>query len=149
MAKEKASFDGLSVAALESRRQADMERLITKFGGKPFVSPSMREVRIEENREAVDFAYRVMTGEINIVVWMTGVGFKALLAAIERKVEKQRFLDALSDITTVARGPKPTAAMREVGLTPTIRVPEPNTWRELLKSLDENVSITNQKIGLQ
>jgi len=32
----------------------------------------------------------------------------------------------------VARGPKPVAALREMGLTPAIVAPEPNTWRELL-----------------
>ena len=34
--------------------------------------------------------------------------------------------------TIVARGPKPVAALRELGLAPTLSVPEPNTWRELL-----------------
>lgn len=149
MSVEKCSFGGLSVAALESRRRDDMERLIAKHGGIPFVSPSMREVPIEENREAIDFAYRVITGEINIVIFLTGVGFKQLLTAIEKGVDRQRFLDALSDITTVVRGPKPAAAMREVGLSPTIKVPEPNTWRELLKAIDDHVQITNQKVGLQ
>ncbi len=72
MSKQPASFDGLSVASLESRRRDDMQRLIEKYGGKAFVSPSMREVPIAENREAVDFAYRVITGEINIVVYLTG-----------------------------------------------------------------------------
>ena len=143
------SFAGLRVAALESRRRDDMERLIVRFGGQPFVSPSMREVPIESNREAIDFAYRVITGEINIVIFLTGVGLKHLLTAIERHVDRQRFINALSDVTTVVRGPKPAAVMRELGLTPTIKVPEPNTWRELLKSIDENVPITNQKIGLQ
>ncbi|MDX1924965.1 MAG: uroporphyrinogen decarboxylase [Pirellulaceae bacterium] len=149
MSDETASFAGLRVAALESRRRDDMERLIARFGGQPFVSPSMREVPIESNREAIDFAYRVMTGEINIVIFLTGVGLKHLLAAIERHVDRQRFIDALSDVTTVVRGPKPAAVMREIGLTPTVKVPEPNTWRELLKAIDEHVPITNQKIGLQ
>ncbi len=149
MSTEHCSFNGLAVAALESRRQADMERLITKYGGKAFVSPSMREVPITENRPAIEFAYRVITGEISIVVFLTGVGFKQLLAAIEKNIDTQRFLDALSDITTIVRGPKPAAAMREVGLTPTIKVPEPNTWRELLRAIDEKLQITNQKIGLQ
>lgn len=144
-----ANFAGLRVAALESRRRDDMERLITKFGGQAFVSPSMREVPIDSNREAIDFAYRVITGEINIVIFLTGVGLRHLLAAIEKHVDRQRFLNALSDITTVVRGPKPAAVMRELGLTPTIRVPEPNTWRELLKAIDEQVPVTNQKIGLQ
>ncbi len=39
--------------------------------------------------------------------------------------------------------------MKEFGLTPTIRVPEPNTWRELIKTLDANGGVTNQVIGLQ
>ncbi len=149
MSANNRSFAGLAVAAMESRRHDDMERLISKFGGRPFVSPSMREVPIEENSEAIDFAYRVLTGEINIVVFLTGIGFEQLLMAVERSIDRQRFLDALSDITTVARGPKPTAAMRKVGLTPTIKVPEPNTWRELLKAIDDHVPITNQKVGVQ
>ena len=149
MSDEPTSFAGLRVAALESRRRDDMERLIAKFGGQPFVSPSMREVPIEANREAIDFAYRVMTGEINIVIFMTGVGLRHLLSAIERHVDRQRFIDSLSDVTTIVRGPKPAAVMRELGLTPTIKVPEPNTWRELLRTIDESVPITNQKIGLQ
>ena len=114
------SFGGLRVAALESRRRDDFARLIERFGGVPFVSPSMREVPIEKNKEAVDFAYRVMTGEIGAVIFQTGVGFKQLIAAIEPHVDKQRFLDSLSDIPTVARGPKPVAAMREFGLQPNI-----------------------------
>lgn len=149
MTGESPSFNSLAVASFESRRSEEMKKMIVKFGGRPFVSPSMREVPIDENREVVDFAYRVMTGEINVFVVLTGVGFKQLLTTIERAVDKQRFLDALSDITTVARGPKAVVAMRENGLTPTIRVPEPNTWREVLQSIDDHVPITNQKIGVQ
>ena len=143
------SFGGLRVAALESRRRDDFARLIERFGGVPFVSPSMREVPIDKNKEAVDFAYRVMTGEIGAVIFQTGVGFKQLIAAIEPHVDKQRFLDSLSDIPTVARGPKPVAAMREFGLQPTHRVPEPNTWREVLQTIDIHVPVSNVEIGLQ
>lgn len=149
MSDDPTSFAGLRVASLESRRSDDMKRLIEKFGGQAFVSPSMREVPIETNREAIDFAYKVITGEINIVIFLTGVGLRHLMTGIERHVDRQRFLDALSDITTVVRGPKPAAVMRELGLTPTIKVPEPNTWRELLRTIDESVPVTNQKIGLQ
>jgi len=142
------NFNGLRIAALESRRADDMARMIGRFGGEPHVSPSMREVPIEPNRSAIDFAYRLITGEVQIVVLMTGVGFRYLLRAIDRHVDQQRFLDALSDVITICRGPKPTTAMREVGLTPTHRVPEPNTWRELLQTIDAHVPIANQAIGL-
>ncbi len=109
----------------------------------------MCEVPISDNRDAVDFAYRVMTGEINIVLVLTGVGFKHLLTSIEKHIDVQRFIDALSDITTIARGPKPVAAMKEYGLQPTHRVPEPNTWREMLKLIDEQVPVSNQNVGVQ
>ena len=147
--KEVRNFSGLAVASLESRRKDEMHRMIASFGGRPFVSPSMREIPLEENRDAINFAYRILTGEINIVVFLTGVGFGHFLSAIEKSIDKQRLLDALSDITTVVRGPKPAAAMRAVGLKPTITVPEPNTWRELLKTIDDNVQVVNQKVGVQ
>jgi uroporphyrinogen decarboxylase len=149
MTDEKTDFAGLRVAALESRNNAEMGRLIEKFGGRAFVSPSMREVPIEQNREAIDFAHRLLTGEIEVMIFLTGVGFRHLLAAIERHVDRQRYLDALSDITTICRGPKPVAALAEVGLKPTHRVPEPNTWRELLATIDGGIPIANKTVGLQ
>jgi uroporphyrinogen-III synthase len=143
------SFANLRVTALESRNAAEIARLIEKFGGRPFVSPSMREVPIEQNREAIDFANRLITGGIDVMIFLTGVGFRHLLAAVEKHVERQRYLDTLSDITTICRGPKPVAAMAEVGLKPTHRVPEPNTWRELLATIDGGIPIANQNVGLQ
>ena len=149
MANASVNFAKLRVASLESRNRTEMARLIEKFGGQAFVSPSMREVRIEHNREAVDFAHRLLTGEIDVMIFMTGVGFKHLLAAVEKHVDRQRFLDALADITTICRGPKPVSAMAEVGLKPTHRVPEPNTWRELLGTIDAGIPIANHAVGLQ
>jgi uroporphyrinogen decarboxylase len=143
------SFQGLRVAALESRRRDEFARLIERFGGTPFVSPSMREVPLDRNKEAVDFAYRIMTGEIGVVIFLTGVGFRHFLAAIEKHVDRQRLIDALSDIVTIARGPKPVAAMREVGMQPTHRAPEPNTWREVLALVDQSVPVANVNVGLQ
>ncbi len=142
-------FGGLRVAALESRRAAELARLIERFGGQPFVSPSLREVPIEKNAAAVDFAHRLITGEVSIVIFLTGVGFRLLLEAIERHVPRQRYLDALADIVTVARGPKPVAAMKEVGLSPTFRAPAPHTWREVLTTLDAHVPLSHQVVGLQ
>ncbi len=149
MSSNAVDFQGLQVASLESRRADDMARLIERHGGIPHVSPSMREVPIEPNRPAIDFAYRLMTGHIGTVILMTGVGFRFLVKSVERHLDVQRFLDTLSDVVTIARGPKPAAVMREFGLTPTYRVPEPNTWRELLQTIDANFSVANQTVGVQ
>ena len=147
--RSKPDFLGYRIAALESRRADDMQRMITKFGGVAAVSPSMREVPIDPNRDAIDFAHQLMTGEISVVVLMTGVGLRYLIKAIERHVDMPRFLNSMSDVTTICRGPKPTAAMRELGLQPTHRVAEPNTWRELLQTIDAGISVANQTVGLQ
>jgi len=143
------SFAKLRVASLESRKGEEIARMIERFGGLPFVSPSMREVPLEENPAAVDFAHRLITGHIDIVIFMTGVGFRHLLAAVEKRVDRRRFLNVLGDVITIARGPKPVAAMKEVGLTPTHRIPEPNTWREVLTYIDSHVPVAHQTIGLQ
>ncbi len=143
------SFAGFHVAAFESRRLDDMARLIERHGGVAHVAPSMREVPLEDNHGAIDFANRLMTAQIDAVILLTGVGTRHLVAAVERHVDRERFLDALQDTTTIARGPKPVAALKEFDITPTHRVPEPNTWRELLQTIDEQMAISGQVVGLQ
>lgn len=126
-----------------------MARLIERSGGTPLVSPSMREVPVDEPANAIDFAHRLMSGQIDIVLLMTGVGTRQLVAQVERHVDRQRFLGALSDVTTIVRGPKPFAALKELSIEPTIRVPEPNTWREVLTTIDERLPVANQTVALQ
>lgn len=149
MSTDSPNFSGLRVASLESRNAEEMARMIARFGGEPHVSPSMRDVPLAESREAVEFANLLMTGGIDVMIFLTGVGFKHLLATVEKHVDRERFLNSLRDIVTIVRGPKPMAAMREVGLTPTHRVPEPNTWRELLATIDGGIPVANQNVAVQ
>ena len=149
MSADSPGFSGMHVAAFESRRSDEMVRLIERHGGQPHVSASMREVPLDDQHVAIDFANRLIIGEVDVVIFMTGVGFRHLLLAIERHVDRERFLATLSDITTLASGPKPVAAMREVGITPTYKVSAPNTWREVLHTVDEHLVIANQTIVIQ
>lgn len=149
MAQEDTNFDGLRVAAFESRRADETSRMIERAGGKAFVSPSMREIPTESNVDAVNMANHLITGQIDLVIFMTGVGFQHWIRAVEKSVDFQRFLNALTDCITIARGPKPVAAMKAYDLKPTYRVPEPNTWREMLATIDANLSIASQRVCLQ
>ena len=143
------NFGGLRVAAFESRLAGEMARLIERFGGQSRVSPSMREVPLAASRETLDFAHRLMTAEIDVVLLMTGVGTRELVRQIERHVDRARFLTALADATTIARGPKPVAALKELGIEPKFRVPEPNTWREVLALIDGRLPIANLTVAVQ
>jgi len=130
-------FERLRVLALESRRAPELAKLIATYGGEAVVAPSMREVPLESNTEALAFAAGLFAGEFNIVIFLTGVGTRALLGVVETAYKREDYLAALRSVTVVPRGPKPVAVLRELGVTPALTVPEPNTWRELLAALDE------------
>lgn len=130
-------FAGLRVLALESRRAAELAKLISNYGGEPVVAPAMREVPLETNTEALSFAEALLAGKFDVVIFLTGVGARAVLSVAETKYSREDFIAALQRVKVVPRGPKPIAVLRELGVTPALTVPEPNTWRELLQSLDD------------
>jgi uroporphyrinogen-III synthase len=113
----------------------------------------MREVPLESNTEAVAFADGLERGEFDLVILLTGVGTRALIATIERvRGSRDSFIDALRRSKIVARGPKPVAALREVQVPVWITAPEPNTWREILSILDSRdseLSLRGLRVAVQ
>jgi uroporphyrinogen-III synthase len=130
------SFAGRHVLSLESRRAPETAELIRRNGGVPFVAPSMIEIPIEQNRQALDFGDRLIAGEFDMVIFLTGVGTRYLAKVIQTRYSEDEFASALRTVTVVARGPKPVAALREMNVPVTVTVPEPNTWRELIAAID-------------
>jgi uroporphyrinogen-III synthase len=128
-------FDGLRVLCLESRRAEEMATLVRKQGGQAIIAPSMREVPLEQNDEAFDFGRRLLAGEFNGVVFLTGVGTRLLWQTLLTRYPEADLRNALSRILLIVRGPKPSGALRELGFVPGVQVPEPNTWRELLAAI--------------
>lgn len=122
----------MRVLSLESRRAPEMAALIRKQGGDPFVAPSMREVPVSEDSAALAFATRLVAGEFDMMILLTGVGTRQLSRFVATRYPESAFADALGRLTVVARGPKPAAVLREMGVTPALIAGEPNTWREVL-----------------
>ncbi len=142
-------FLGLKVISFESRRAFEMQSLIERNGGKPFIAPSLREIPFELNQEAIAFAKKIIEDKADIVILMTGVGTRFLIEVISKQFSKETFLEHFANKTIVARGPKPVSALKEIGLKPTLTAPEPNTWREILKILDDYGSIKEKKVFVQ
>jgi uroporphyrinogen-III synthase len=145
-------FTGLRVAAFESRRAEAMEQLIRNHDGIPLVAPSMREVPMEENKEALEFARELFGGRIDMVIFLTGVGTRFLTSLIETQYPREQWIAALSGVKVVARGPKPATALKELGIPIAVIVPEPNTWRELLAALDqrkESIPLEGCRVAVQ
>ena len=114
-----------------------MAQLIANHGGMPVIAPATREVPVQDNGDALKFVSALRDGRIDVAIFLTGVGTRALAQAAEALCSRQEFVTALSRILVIARGPKPAAALRELGVPITAIVPEPNTWRELLQLLDD------------
>ncbi len=131
------SFSGLRVLSLESRHAREINRLIETYGGCPVVVPALREVRLEPNSHAADFAAGVLDEQFDMVIFLTGVRIRGLFSSIERVYPRERVLEALKEVKVIARGPKPVSALMEFGLKADLMAPEPNTWREILRVLDE------------
>ena len=139
-------FDGLRVLSLESRRSAEIEKLIRARGGDPFVAPSMREIPLQENPQAFAFAERLFAGEFDMVILLTGVGARLLNQILETRYPAGSFIDALRKLAVVVRGSKPAAVMREWNVPVAVSVPEPNTWREILAATEGR---SERKIAVQ
>ena len=140
---------GLRVVSFESRRATEMAELIRRHGGEPISAPSMRAVPLSENREALDYVARLAAGEIDVAILMTGVGLRTLVQAVASEYPRERLAAALRRATLVARGPKPVAALRELELQPDVTVPEPNTWREILATLDAQLPVAGKRVAVQ
>lgn len=131
------SFNGLRVLALESRRATEIAKLIRTYGGEPTVAPAMREVPLESNHDAFEFARRLLHGDFDLVIFTTGVGIRRLMEILESRYDRKRILDSLLRVKLAARGPKPSAALREMGLPVAVTAPEPCTWHEVIGALNE------------
>lgn len=123
----------MRVLSLESRRAKEMEELLRKQGFDAFVAPSVREVSLEENPAAIEFGRHLLESRYDALICLTGVGVRRLLDLLEQRYWRDSLIAAIAGITTIARGPKPSAALRQAGVTPTVVVKEPATYAEVLE----------------
>jgi len=130
-------FENRTVVAFENRKGKEIATLIANQHGVPLVAPAMREVPLEENPAAFAFAEELLAGRLEAVIFMTGVGTRALMEVLKTRYPQERIVHALTQLLVVPRGPKPIAVLRELQVPIGAVVTEPNTWREVLQTLDQ------------
>jgi len=138
----------LLVVSLESRQATEMARLLERHGLQPIAAPALREVPLEDQAAALAFGQALMQGECDVLVLLTGAGARSLLAALHTRWPENEVLAALSRVALVCRGPKPVAVLKQLGLTPALVAPEPNTWRELVTALHA-IDLAGKRVGVQ
>ena len=129
-----ASLRGKVVAITEARRAAELATLVTKLGGVPYSAPAVREIPRRDQGPALEALARICRGEVSMIVFLTGVGARALLALAAEHGQREALLAALEKMQVVARGPKPAAVLRETGVRLDLSPREP-TSEGLLQAL--------------
>src|ERR1700691_4590810 len=99
--KKRPSFAGLRVLTLESRRAVEMGKLISNYGGDPMIAPSMREGPLASNKEALAFASALFQGRFDLVIFLTGVGARALTRVVETVYSREQFVEALKKVQVI------------------------------------------------
>lgn len=129
------SFAGLRVLSLESRRSKDIESLILRQHGVPFVAPSVKERALEDHSIAFGFVEQLEAGAFDMVILMTGVGLAFLKDIVTAQMPAERLGAALRRTTIVSRGPKPVPVLRQLQVPVAVMIPEPNTWKEIVTAV--------------
>ncbi len=139
------SLTGLQVLSFESRLQSATAGLIEKHGGRAILAPALKEVPLSDLPEAKTFLDALFGDAIDALILLTGVGTTLLVRAALKQRSRAEVLARLANVTLVCRGPKPSAGLKPFGLRPTVTVPEPNTWCDLLTTLDAEYSVDAER----
>ncbi|MEK6764167.1 MAG: uroporphyrinogen-III synthase [Nitrospirota bacterium] len=142
-------FNGLTVVTFESRMAVEIARLIERHGGVPLVTPALREIPLDDNSAALKFGVQLTTERVDMLILLTGVGTTAMFDLLKTRYPWSSIVAALKQTALVARGPKPVAALKALGLQPTLTVPEPNTWIEVVSTLDEYRPVKGLRVAVQ
>lgn len=123
------------ILAFEVRRAPEMQALLAKQGGQADFVNTFSEAPLNANGEAFAFGEELLAGLHPMVLCLTGVAVRRLLDLLRTRHEADALRNALTATFTVSRGPKPSQALRENGVVPSLVVGEPSTWREVLAAL--------------
>ena len=136
-APERATLAGRTIAVLQARRARELAGLIERYGGVPYVTPSLREVPVDDPAEIRDCLDRLASQPIDLAIFQTGVGAARLIEEAAQLGRGALLADRLAGAIVVARGPKPLAVLGSAGIRVDRRTVEPHTTTEVLDLLEE------------
>jgi uroporphyrinogen-III synthase len=141
------SLAGRTVALAEGRQLEELAGLLEKEGAVPLRCPMIGILDAPDPDPVVSWLRQLAADRFAWVVLFTGEGLRRLLGFAERAGLRDPVIAALARARTVARGPKPVQAMREVGLAPT-KVAAPPTTEGVITALREE-DLRGSAVGVQ
>lgn len=137
----------MTVAITGSRRASELAHLITSFGGRPYLAPTVGIEASQDISKEVDFFInKILEKKIDYVVFMTGPGVYTLMSTAKNLGIEKKFTEALQQTTVIARSLKPKIALEKHGVKTDI-IPEENTAEGLAKLL-KSFNIAGKNIAI-
>jgi uroporphyrinogen-III synthase len=141
------SLCGITVAVTSSRRASELANLIRKFGGIPYIAPTIGiKNNIPLNSEINRFMETISKETMHFFIFMTGVGVFNLFQNLQKLHKLNTAMEKFQGTIVIARSNKPMMELRKFGIK-THFVPNINTidgiWN-LLKRFD----VKNKNIGI-
>lgn len=121
------ALDGLRILVPESRELDLFASMLEVEGASALRCPLVRILDLEDTTDAAAWLARLVRGEFQDAIWLTGEGLRRLLAIAEQRGSRAAFVDALAHVRSVTRGPKPARALRELGLAPGLAASVPTS----------------------
>jgi uroporphyrinogen-III synthase len=141
-------MQGKTVAVLESRLGRQLVELIAKRGGRPLHAPALSEVADVDAGFVARLVADLQAHPAKIAIFQTGVGTQALFKATDALGVTTALLSLLAQMTVVARGPKPTGALRSRGVRIDLSAADPFTTAEVLQAL-QRVDMAGARVIVQ
>ena len=96
-----------------------------------------------------NFANKLLTGEIDVVLFFTAAGFEQFFRAAAKTIDQTRLIDSLNDIQTLAVGSLVAEKMAELGVEPAINISDGLDWRDVLVLLDKDCPVANLSVAIE
>lgn len=136
------------VAILESRLGEQVADLVKSRGGVPFHAPALAELPDLDPRAIGALVRSLGERPAKLTIFQTGVGTRALFAALDSLRQTQAFLRLLEKTIVAVRGPKPTGALRSRGVRIDRSAADPFTTREVLDCI-EDIPLKGERVIVQ
>jgi uroporphyrinogen-III synthase len=136
-----------TIALAECRQLEELARMLEKEGATTLRCPLVSILDAPDAAPVLAWLRELIAGRFGHVVLLTGEGLRRLLACAEREGLRGAAIAALARTRTITRGPKPVAALRTVGLTPSLVAQTPTTEGVIASLRSE--ALQGQTVGVQ
>ena len=139
------SLANMRIMVPESRELDLFAAMLEAEGATALRCPLVKILPLHETAEPDAWIDNAIRGEFDELILLTGEGLRHLLMISGAR--RDSFIAALKRMRLTVRGPKPTRALREIGLSPDVTAPVP-TSEGVLETF-AGADLSGRRIGVQ